>query len=241
MSEVEQELVKITGFKSPGKKTSRQDYLAGLARAVSALSDDDFDNVSNEAAAWHEAAVDAMNDEKDLPEFDELETEEPDEDQEEQSDDEAESENEAEEAAEDAAVSSEEDEPEGESESEEEAEEPEPEPKPKTKKAANGVAGKTIAASKTPKKAPEAKAKGDPRYDKLTGEKNRYGIIIGTKTHDALMLYEKGTTAAQLNEEVGGRFYNVLTRMKAEGHKVEKREGGIWKLTHKDDLKKKAK
>lgn len=82
-----------------------------------------------------------------------------------------------------------------------------------------------------------AKNKVDPkRYETITGEKDRYGITLGTKTADAVALYEKGATAKDIQDKVGGKHYNVLKRLEKEGHKVEKLEGGIWKLTHVDDV-----
>jgi hypothetical protein len=76
------------------------------------------------------------------------------------------------------------------------------------------------------------------RYDDLTGEKDRFGVVIGTKTHEAVKMYEAGTTAKELYEKLEGRFYNILSKLQSDGHMVEKLAGGLWKLTHKDDLKK---
>jgi hypothetical protein len=89
-------------------------------------------------------------------------------------------------------------------------------------------------ASKKPKSEPKTKVD----YDAITGEKDRYGITIGTKTHLAVKLYEKGASLKQVEEEIGGRHYNILMRLTKEGHTVEKMGGGIWKITHKDDPKK---
>lgn len=65
---IEKELLKATNFK---KKTfkNRQDYLAAIVRAVNGLENDDFDQLSNEAADWFNQAVRALNSKNELPDF----------------------------------------------------------------------------------------------------------------------------------------------------------------------------
>lgn len=88
---------------------------------------------------------------------------------------------------------------------------------------------------------PPVKGKGKrlrppPRnYIDLTGEKDRFGIIKGTKTSDAMAMFEKGATAREIDEKIGGRFYNKLNALAKEGHQVV-RNGDVFKLTHKDDV-----
>jgi hypothetical protein len=97
-------------------------------------------------------------------------------------------------------------------------------PAPKQPKAPRGKGGHTI----TP-------------YDNLTGEKDRFGLFIGTKTQQAVALYEKGATCKQVEMELAGRHRNILKRLALDGHRVEKLEGGVYKVTHKDDFGAKAK
>jgi len=78
-------------------------------------------------------------------------------------------------------------------------------------------------------------------YTEIPGTKDRYGLYIGTKTHDAVMMYEKGCTTAELRDKLDGRFYNILRILEGKGHHVERFPGGIFKITHKEDLAKKGK
>lgn len=80
-----------------------------------------------------------------------------------------------------------------------------------------------------------------PDYSKITGEKDRYGITIGTKTAEAIKMYEEGCSAKQILDELGGRHYNILKKLQKEGHRISKTELGVWTLTHKDDLQPKEK
>ena len=74
-----------------------------------------------------------------------------------------------------------------------------------------------------------------PDYENLSGEIDRFGLYLGTKTQKAVEMYEKGCTAKEIMDNLGGRFYNILKKLKGKGHKVTK-DGPIWKLTHKDDV-----
>lgn len=68
MSKIQDELVKITGAK-PKDGESRTDYLIRLLKESSAMSDKDFDGLTDAAADWVNAAQDARNAKKDLPEM----------------------------------------------------------------------------------------------------------------------------------------------------------------------------
>ena len=72
------------------------------------------------------------------------------------------------------------------------------------------------------------------RYDGITGEKDKYGIIVGTKSAEAIKMFEKGRTMAQVTEAIEGTYYNLLRKLVKEGHLLEKLEGSVLKLTHKD-------
>src|SRR6185369_3806466 len=51
---------------------------------------------------------------------------------------------------------------------------------------------------------------GPTRYDNLTGEKNRYGFVAGTKVDDVCKLMEHGCTARDIETKIGGKFYNAM-------------------------------
>ncbi len=90
-------------------------------------------------------------------------------------------------------------------------------------------------AAKPPKKAPAAITK--PKI--VNGElvKDRFGVVLGTKTAAAVALYntESGATVKEIDEKIGGRHMNILKKLTEFGHKVLKLEGGRVKLIHKDD------
>lgn len=216
VSEIETEIAEATKFKPPkGGYPNRQDHLAALARASNKLTDDEFDELSDDAANWLSTAIKALNARAEIEDFEDAENTEAAE----ETDEEAEEP----EAASGAAL-------EAEAEAENEAEEAAQETKAtKPKKGAKKAA----------KESKPVRPKQDlSRYDKISGERDRYGVMIGTKTHDAVLMYEKGVTGAQIFEKLQGRFFNILRDLGKKGHRVEKLPGGIFKLTHQDDLPK---
>jgi hypothetical protein len=76
-----------------------------------------------------------------------------------------------------------------------------------------------------------------PDYANLSGEKDRYGITAGTNTHEAVKMYEKGCTAGDVEQALGGRYRNILSKLADAGHRVERLGVGFYKVTHKDDIK----
>jgi hypothetical protein len=216
MSEIEGELVKAAKFN--GKKyPGRQEYLAELLKAIdNKIKDDAYEKLSDGAVDWHQAAVKAFEGDIDIPDF-------PDADPEQE---ELPLEDDADAETSDA---------EGTDTQDDGAAEPDE---------ADGEAEEAKAPKAKSEKAPAKKAKGPKRsidYSTLTGDKDRYGIIIGTKTHEVVKMYEKGATAAVIQDELGGRHYNILRKLIKDGHKVEKMGDGVWKLTHKDEVKSKKK
>lgn len=240
MSEIEQELRKAWKMrKKEDDFDSRQDYLVALIRGfdIACSKDDDlFDTISQEAADWFNAATEARNKKNEIDDFPDLEAEvaeeaedEPEDEAEAEADDDAEeAEDEAADESEEAAESDEELTASEEAEAESENEEAEAQ-------AAKKAKGKKPAA-KQPKKKREPTG-----YERITGEKDRFGIIKGTKSSVAVGLYEKGASAKDIKEATGGKHYNVLTKLSKEGHKLEKLPGGIFRLTHKDDIVKPSK
>lgn len=220
MSEIEVEIVKATKVKEASFK-ARQDYLAALVRGIDKLDNDKWDNLSDEAVAWHAAAVAQMDKKRQIEDFANAEFEETTNDDATGSEDVDRSVQTESESSTDSAV---EIKPlEGEEQTEE-VEEKKPPKQPKAKK----VKGQP---------SPDVKPGDVERYGKITGEKDRFGITVGTKTHDAVKMYATpdGATLKQTGDKLGGRHYNILAKLAKDGHKVEKLPGGVWRVSHKDD------
>lgn len=77
MSEIEKALLKATGVKPQGAKEDRQKFLVRLMVAVTKMDEEGWNALEATAGAqeWHTAAVDADNDGKDVPEFEDAEGE----------------------------------------------------------------------------------------------------------------------------------------------------------------------
>ena len=228
---VEQELIKVSKFKGEDEG-DRQDYLIKLRMHADTISDAKWKGLSDEAKDWLDAAADATENKRELPDFEDAEevvdfgqAPSPDDADAEVEDDEGG-------GSDDETGDSEGDNGDGEV-----AEEPEPPAKPA--KPAKTKPVKEAKNKPTDKKPKADKPKPAPRdYTALSGDKDKFGIVIGTKAHDAAAMFEKGCTMKQIMDKLqSGRFYNLLKRMIAEGHKVEKLEGGVWKLTHKSAKK----
>lgn len=223
MHTIEKELIKATGYKPRQKFNDRQDYLGSILNAVIKLTDDDFENLSDEAATWANAAIEAKNaKDEELPDFDETPEEEADEA------DTEESEEEADEESTEEAESDPTEEPEGEGEAEVAEEDPEPAKKPSRRPPPAPKPAKK-AASTAPKVKP-------PQFDEDV-VLDKWGCMEGSKNSQALSLFEKGATAKEVKEKLGGTYYNILGKMVEKGHKMEK-EGALIKLTHSDSSKK---
>lgn len=76
---------------------------------------------------------------------------------------------------------------------------------------------------------------GVARYDAVTGEKDKWGVTKGTKTSDAMAMFEAGAFMAEVTEKLGGKYYNALKDIEKDGHRVEKLGNGKTKITHKDE------
>lgn len=210
MHDIEKELIKVTKFVPRKKYDDRQEYLKGILNALEKLSDADFEDLSDEATVWANAAVQAFNSRsEELPDFDEVAPG----DEIEESDDEAT--DDVEEEGDDEAVV--------EAEADEGPVEDEPEPVKKSKK---------IAAKK---EAPAPKKKPTFGRDEEDVILDKWGCMEGSKNSQALALFEKGATAKEVKDKIGGTYYNILGKAVENGHKLEK-EGSLMKLIHKDDL-----
>jgi hypothetical protein len=229
-STTELEIVKATKVKEKPFK-QRQDYLAALVRAIDKLGNDEWDNLSDEAVAWHTAAVNQMDKKRAIEDFEPPEPEVVENGPETDSPEFKEEEISTVEMGEtlplgghtgtDDCVSNYSSDKTADAEKEIEKEEA---PKRGSRYKATWV--------KEPKVTPE-------RYIGLTGDKDKYGICIGTKTHEAVKMYERpeGASLLEIAEAIGGRHYNILTKLIKAGHKVKKLKAGKWHVTHKDMLK----
>lgn len=219
MSDLEKEVVSLVKFR--GDYPVRQDYLAALLRATDKWltkndkSGDIFDNWDDGLATWYSDGIRAMHNKDVIPDFPDLELEEPViEPVEDEDDTTEEAEQESTPVEGGTTVGS----------SEEIEEIPH-------------SGDSEVPVPSKPKKAKKVKVSRIPtQYDEMTGEKDKFGITIGTKSHQAVLLYEQGTTAKEILTKVGGRHYNILTKLEKDGHKVDKRPGGGFKLTHKDEV-----
>jgi hypothetical protein len=215
-SAIEQELLKATKFKMPKEGYSeRQDYLAALARAGYKLDTPTYDDLTDPAADWVNDGVKSLNQRHELLEFPDWVEDEP----------EAEAENQDEADAEDA---------------EDEAasvvvDKSSTVPRKKMGRPPAPKPDKAGPRKRKTKPHPTEAATVKTRYDHLTGEKDKWDLIKGTKVSDAVAMYERGTTSAELKEVLGGRFYNVLKKLQKDGHLVERTPEGIFKVTHITD------
>lgn len=244
MHDVERELIKVTKYKVKRKFDNRQDYLGSILNAAAKLSQEEFDDLTQEAADWVNAAADAKNNkEPELPDFDEVEVVDeegneltPDEADEPEGDDESE---ESEEDEDDDSEFDDDDEDDS-----DEDEEPDEEdngediegtvllPAVQEKHKGEVAPPPPNPAKKLPSKV-TAKVKNEAavRHGKAVEiGLDKWGCMEGTKNSQALALFEKGTTAKEVKEALGGTFYNVLARVQKAGHRVEK-EGNLIKLS----------
>lgn len=235
---VEKELIKVTAYKARTKFADRQDYLGSILNAVMKLDDAAFDDLSDEAATWANAAVEAKNGKSDIPDFDEI-TEEASDETGDEADDEAEDSGDDSEDSDDSSDSDDDgaavddddaDDEDAEIPEDDSEDEDEPEEKPVKKKAKPPA--KPVKAEKPEKKQGGKRSGAFGRDDDVVLDK--WGCMEGSKNQRALAMFEKGATAKEVKEEVGGTYYNILKRLTAEGHSVEK-EGAVIKITHKSD------
>jgi hypothetical protein len=225
---VENELVTATKFKRKADDyTERQDYLADVVKAVDRLAHDKFEKLTDEAADWFNDAVKALNSKDDLPEF-EGNGVDPDASADERK----------------AANAAMEDGDELTGESEDNREGPEDKPS-KIKKAKAGRPKKAVKEKST--RVADAEGEAEPATPRVRNgelEKDRFGVVLGTKTHQAVMMYaaEEGASLKEIDASIGGRFANILRRLTKDGHHVQKDpESGRFRLIHKDDFGSKAK
>jgi hypothetical protein len=240
-SKLENELIKKTKFEAPkGGYDDRQDHLAALARTGNKLTDAQFDKLTDDAANWVTDAIKALNGKREIEEFSDYKDDEAGESADEAGDDEASASGDDEATEADDSDGAEADSgDDADAESENEAAEAAADAKSAKRKTAK----KAGATDKKPEKPlRENSPNKRPKLRDYSGvdaaKKDRFGVVIGTKTHDAIKMYEVGCTSTEIKKELDGRFYNILKVMEDKGHRVERFPGGKFKLTHREDLPK---
>lgn len=256
MFDIERELISITEYKIQRKFSDRQDYLKSLFVAVQKLTDDDFDSLSNGAAAWANACVEAHNNKRDgdLPDFDEIE-DVVDEDEDDPSEDEP-FDDDSTEDEEDPDEELDEDQPDDDQEEESENESPDDDPpdedpevedvpqqtemKLEVKKTVKKEKKKEVKAPPKPiKKAPAFKPSKKSKVEEEIVVLDKWGCMEGSKNSQALAMFEKGATTAEVKNAIGGTYYNILGKMSKQGHKLTK-TGSVIKLTHMSEKESKV-
>lgn len=161
MSEIEKEILEVTGAREQKPKEKRPTYLKRIVEKVTELEDDDWEKLSTEAQEWANEGAKALNKDKPAPDFPDIEEDDEDED---------ESETEAEDETAEADDEAGEDEDEDEAE-EDEAEEDEDE-KPAARKKAKS-SGRTKTRRTSTKKEPKAKASTKEKTKKPAKESKK--------------------------------------------------------------------
>jgi hypothetical protein len=238
MHDVERELIEATGFKPRKKYADRNEYLQAILLATTKLVEDEFDNLSDEAAEWCNEAVEIYNEDKnaDLPDFGDVESDDSDV----QAEDVAEADDGEADEGDDAASGDEDASDDVVDEAEAEIVPSDPEPVKSTRKGKAKKADDEVDAP-APSKAAKAPKKQDPEPDLDNAVLDKWGCMQGSKNSQALAMLEKGATMRELKAALqGATYYNLMKKQAAAGHKMEK-VNGIFKLTHKDDVKKSKK
>lgn len=100
------------------------------------------------------------------------------------------------------------------------------------------VKAKEKEAKRRPKGVPPRKLehpKVDPQQGIDNFETDRYGVVKGSKNAAAIAMFEQGCRMSDVTASIGGTYYNLLERLRKQGHTVEKGANGMTKLSHKDD------
>lgn len=217
MHAIESELITATGYKAQRKFSNRQDYLGSILNAVIKLSNDDFDNLTDDAANWANAAIEAKNAKSEiLPDFDELgEGDENGDDTSDNVEGDVSSDS-GDDLLQDEIIES----PDGILYEEPELVEP-----PKKK-------------AKVPAKKGPPKSEGVTPIDEEV-ILDKWGCMEGSKNSQALAMFEKGATTKEVKAEIGGTYYNILGKLVLKGHRLEK-EGSLIRLVHRDEMAKRA-
>jgi hypothetical protein len=71
-------------------------------------------------------------------------------------------------------------------------------------------------------------------------ELDKYGIVVGSKNHEAACMFEQGVRMSEVKATIGGTYYNLLNRLKRYGHHVIQEDHGVLRLVHIDEYGAKA-
>jgi len=240
---VEEKLLEASGFEPRKNYADRQDYLAAVLRSTKDISDKDFDELDDDVTNWINDNAKLLKAKKPLKDFPEVEEAEADaageaEEAEEAVEQEETENGDSEDTGEEDAEESDDSPENSEATEEDEADPPEEKPAKAGKKATKKETKKPEKA-KPGKPGKEVKAKGKEPTE-ADAELDKYGVMVGTKTHQVLMALEKGTTMKDLKDEFGATFYNKLKELAKAGHHVDK-DGSTFRLIHKDEYGAKAK
>lgn len=231
MHVIEREILNITHYKVQRKFSDRQDYLKSVFTAVQRLRNDEFDELTDEAATWANACVEAYNTDKDgdLPDFDEIGDPDEDEDGDEESTLDDESEVEDDEVVDSNEATASTDGGNGEDSDEDEEESNVQTPGLEDEDELE----KVIPPKKLKKVVKETKPKSLKQQieDNDDVSLDKWGSMIGSKNSAALAMFAKGATATEVKNALGGTYYNILKKMVSHGHKLEK-YGAVIKLIH---------
>lgn len=225
-SKIENELLEATGFVPEKRYRKRQDYLGALLKAVCDLHDSDFNKLSDPAAEWSYQAGDAYRDKTELPDFEDLQT------------DQALSVESVDDGQHVVPPTSPFEEDSHESlnghadpevdEGESTVKTQEVEPKPKSKRGRKP-------GTKVAKSDKEVKVKSKTRARKVgiesSKEKSEFGTLKGSVSEVVcqLMARDQGTTMNEIREVTGHYRYNVVNRLRRLGWNITK-EGSVIKL-----------
>lgn len=219
---IEKELVEATGFVPEKRYRKRQDFLGSLMRAVCDLSDQKFDELSDEAADWSCRAVDAFKAGSELPDFSEtkeVEDSSSDEDINETVTSMPPDNDTSDEGGDRSAV---EDQPSVEAvTADAPAEVQKKKPgRPKKKDAKDQKEPKTP----KPRKAKTAQSSENQAPKVRHSGVNKWGVLIGSKSDIVCQMLsrEEGATMEEIKIATGQYHYNLCNRLRRHGFNVEK-------------------
>lgn len=85
---------------------------------------------------------------------------------------------------------------------------------------------------------PITKAKCIKTLKHFGKEKDKFGVVAGSKTSAALVLYERGATIKYVIAQTNTAGLSALTVLSKVGHLVKRMPNKVIKLTHKNDIRK---
>lgn len=212
---IEQDILDVTGFVPEKKYRDRQKYLEALLRAVVDADNDTYEKLDDDTCEWSIRAARLHKQGKELPDFAPTSENGEDHDADQVSDDLVQ-----ESTSSDAEAS---DENEGEG-----VDVDQPQEKKVPKKRGRKPGTKVKIKAEKPKKVAK---------EKVERTVNRWGRAAGTHADIVcrLLAQEGGTTMKDIIAATGHARYNVVNSLQRQGHKIIK-DGLNIRMIHKDDL-----